>query len=78
MALSSGRLLVSHLHAAILLSKPRRGHSFLSQLNQDQLSNQLTPVEPILSPGHPPGTLVSRFPASCSQEHCFFRPLAKD
>lgn len=60
------------LHAAVLLAKPRRDHSFLSQLSQDQFSNQFISVEPLLSAGHPPGILVSRFPASCSQEHLVF------
>lgn len=71
----------ARLHAAVLLAKPRRNHSFLSQLSQDQVANQFTPMEPILSPGHPPGTLVSRFPASCSQEHLVFSdhwPKLKD
>lgn len=72
MALSSGRLPAPQLHAAVLLAMPRKDHFFLSQLSQDQLSNQFVPVEPLLSPGHPSGTLVSRFPASCSQEHLVF------
>lgn len=70
MALSSGRLPAPQLHAAVLLAK-QRDH-FLSQLSRDQLSNQFTPVEPLLSPRHPPGTLVSRFPASHSQELAVF------